>query len=88
MRCVKILLIEDDKETAAHIVYALNGEGHEVVVCHDGVEGLEVARTGGHAALIVDRMLPGLDGLSLVRQLRAEGNRDAGALSHHHERTE
>jgi len=71
---VKILLIEDDRETAAHIVYALSGEGHEVMVCHDGIEGLEKARAGGHAALIVDRMLPGLDGLSLVRRLRAEGN--------------
>jgi len=71
---VKILLIEDDKETAAHIVYALGRDGHEVSVCHDGLEGLESARTGGFAALIVDRMLPGLDGLSLVRRLRDEGN--------------
>ncbi|HTC83621.1 MAG TPA: response regulator transcription factor [Rhizomicrobium sp.] len=71
---VKILLIEDDKETSAHIVYALHGEGHDVTVCHDGQEGLKAARAGGHAALIVDRMLPGLDGLSLVKQLRAEGN--------------
>jgi two-component system OmpR family response regulator len=71
---VKILLIEDDKETASHIVYALQGEGHEVTVCHDGQEGLDAARVPGHAALIVDRMLPGLDGLSLVKQLRAEGN--------------
>ena len=74
MRCVKILLIEDDKETAAHIVYALGRDGHEVRVCHDGLDGLESARTGGFAALIVDRMLPGLDGLSLVRRLRDEGN--------------
>jgi two-component system OmpR family response regulator len=71
---MKILLIEDDKETAAHIVYALQGAGHEVTVCHDGPGGLKAAQDGGHAALIVDRMLPGLDGLSLVRQLRGEGN--------------
>jgi len=71
---MKILLIEDDKETSAHIVYALNKEGHEVELSRDGHEGLDKARAGGHAALIVDRMLPGLDGLSLVRQLRAEGH--------------
>ena len=41
---------------------------------HDGIEGLRRASVGEHAALIVDRMLPGLDGLSLVRQLRAEGS--------------
>ena len=72
---MKILLIEDDRETSSHIVYALEGDGHDVTVCHDGQEGLAAARAGGHAALIVDRMLPGLDGLSLVKQLRAEGNR-------------
>jgi len=71
---VKILLVEDDKETAAHIVYALERDGHEVRVCHDGMDGLESARTGGFAALVVDRMLPSLDGLSLVRRLRDEGN--------------
>ena len=70
---MKILLIEDDKETSAHIVYALGKEGHEVELCHDGRQGLERARAGGHGALIVDRMLPGMDGLSLVKHLRAEG---------------
>ena len=70
---MKILLIEDDHETSTHIVYALKGEGHDVMVCHDGQEGLAAARAGGHAALIVDRMLPELDGLSLVKHLRSEG---------------
>ena len=71
---MKILLIEDDRETSAHIVYALGKEGHDVELCHDGCEGLERARAGVHGALIVDRMLPGLDGLSLVRQMREEGS--------------
>jgi two-component system OmpR family response regulator len=71
---LKILLIEDDKETSAHIVYALGKEGHEVELCHDGREGLERARSDEHGALIVDRMLPGMDGLSLVRHLREEGS--------------
>lgn len=70
---MEILLIEDDKETCLHIAYALNGEGHEVFVSHDGLDGLEQARVGNYSALIVDRMLPGLDGLTLVRRLRSEG---------------
>lgn len=72
---LKILLIEDDREMAHAIVHALGGRGHDVDVAHDGESGLAQARTGGHAALIVDRMLPGLDGLSLVRQLRAQACR-------------
>ncbi len=71
---MRILLIEDDPETADHICHALRGQGHEVERCPDGAEGLAIARDGKHAALIVDRMLPGLDGLSLVKDLRAEGN--------------
>ena len=73
---MEILLIEDDKETCLHIAYAFNGEGHEVFMCHDGLEGLERARVGHFSALIVDRMLPGLDGLTLVRRLRSEGKND------------
>jgi two-component system OmpR family response regulator len=72
---LKILLIEDDPEMTDHIVHALHEHGHEVEASPDGRDGLARARSGEHAALIVDRMLPGLDGLSLVRQLRAEANR-------------
>lgn len=71
---MKILLIEDDPETADHICHALRAQGHEVEESRDGTEGLAAAKGGQHAALIVDRMLPGLDGLSLVKQLRAEGS--------------
>ena len=71
---MKILLIEDDEETSAHIVYALGKQGHEVELCHDGSDGLELARAGAYGALIVDRMLPGLDGLSLVCRLREDGS--------------
>jgi len=70
---VRLLLVEDDLETADHIAHALTGHGHAVETVHDGAEGLVRARSGDHAALIVDRMLPGLDGLGLVRALRAEG---------------
>ena len=70
---MKILLIEDDPETAGHICHALRAHGHEVEESRNGPDGLVSARGGQHAALIVDRMLPGLDGLGLVRQLRTEG---------------
>jgi two-component system OmpR family response regulator len=71
---MKILLIEDDPETADHICHALRAQGHEVEESRDGAEGLAAAQGGQHAALIVDRMLPSLDGLSLVKRLRAEGS--------------
>ena len=72
---MKILLIEDDREMAADIVLTLRANGHEVETSGDGCDGMARARTGAHAALIVDRMLPELDGLSLVRELRADGIR-------------
>ena len=72
---MKILLIEDDKQMSQHIAQALSTNGHEVEECDNGPEGSTRALVGSHAALIVDRMLPGLDGLSLVKNLRANGCR-------------
>jgi two-component system OmpR family response regulator len=71
---MKILLIEDDRETATHVVHALHGDGHVVEQSDNGIDGIARARVGEQIMLIVDRMLPGLDGLSLVKQLRTEGN--------------
>jgi two-component system OmpR family response regulator len=71
---MRILVIEDDSETAGHIVRALTGQGHAVERVADGRTGFLRAQTGEHDALIVDRMLPGLDGLSLVRRLREQRN--------------
>jgi two-component system, OmpR family, response regulator len=71
---MKILLIEDNKETAAHIAYVLRMQGHDVEKTENGADGLARARAGSHDVLIVDRMLPELDGLSLTRKLRAEDN--------------
>lgn len=70
---MRILVIEDDGETAAHVVQALRVQGHQVDACAEGHEGLDMAHGGPYAALIVDRMLPGLDGLRLVQQLREDG---------------
>lgn len=68
-----ILVIEDDAETTAEIHAELTRVGFTVGCAADGPEGLEQAATGAWDALVVDRMLPGLDGLSLIRELRGRG---------------
>jgi two-component system OmpR family response regulator len=70
---MKILLVEDDLQIVEHVSHALTAAGHDVESVHDGFVGLSRALKGDYAALILDRMLPELDGLSLVRQLRADG---------------
>jgi two-component system OmpR family response regulator len=67
---VKILVIEDDPETAQYLVQGLNEEGHDVSSSRDGQEGKSRIVGEEWDLVIVDRMLPGLDGLSLVRELR------------------
>src|SRR5882724_13430011 len=68
---MKILLIEDDKEAAEYLVKALSESGYVVDHAAEGRDGLFMATSGAYDALIVDRMLPGLDGLSIVAALRA-----------------
>ena len=67
---MKILLVEDDSETEAHVRHALSVAGHDVDSAADGANGLSRALSGEYAAIILDRMLPGMDGLSLLKQLR------------------
>ena len=71
---MKILLIEDDIETAHYIVRGLTDGGHTVALAADGGEGLRRAAAEDWDLLIVDRMLPKLDGLSIVESLREGGN--------------
>ena len=71
---MRILIVEDDKETSQFVSRGLSEIGHSVTVVADGREGLFQATDGGYDAIVVDRMLPGLDGLSLVKMLRAAGN--------------
>lgn len=71
---VSILIIEDDSKTAALLRDCLSGEGFEIEVAADGEAGLAKALEGAAELLLVDVMLPKLDGLSLVRKLRARGN--------------
>jgi len=70
-----VLVIEDDDGTAEEIVTALDNRGYALDRAADGIEGLERARAGGWDVLVVDRMLPGLDGLTVVETLRHEGIR-------------
>lgn len=72
---MRILVIEDDRETANYLAKALTEAGHVADQAHDGESGLERASEGTYDVLIVDRMLPKRDGLSLVSDLRAQGNR-------------
>jgi two-component system OmpR family response regulator len=71
---VRVLLIEDDSQVAGYLEKALREAGAVVDRASDGREGLLMAAGGEHDVLIVDRMLPKLDGLAIVRTLRASGN--------------
>ncbi|MBX6321640.1 MAG: response regulator transcription factor [Rhodospirillaceae bacterium] len=68
---MRILLIEDDQTTAAYIVKGLSESGYVVDHAANGRDGLFLATSGGFDLVIVDRMLPELDGLSVVQALRA-----------------
>jgi two-component system OmpR family response regulator len=71
---VRILLVEDDRETASHVITGLQQAGYDVRHCADGSEALAIALAHSFDLLIVDRMLPGLDGLAIVSQLRTTGS--------------
>jgi two-component system OmpR family response regulator len=72
---MRVLVIEDDTETASFLQKALKESGHAADLAADGESGLAMAETGAYDVLIVDRMLPRLDGLSVVRTLRSAGHR-------------
>jgi two-component system OmpR family response regulator len=71
---LRILLIEDDDESADYVANGLREEGHLIVPVRTGAEGLICALGNDFDLLIVDRMIPGLDGLNLVKSLRAAGH--------------
>jgi two-component system OmpR family response regulator len=72
---MRVLVIEDDKETALFLQKSLKENGHTADLAGDGEAGFALASDGAYDVLIVDRMLPRLDGLSVIKSLRAEGNR-------------
>ena len=69
----RILTVEDDVPTAREIATELQNNGHDVDCVGDGAEGLQRARAGRYDAITLDRMLPGLDGLNFVTELRRAG---------------
>lgn len=70
---MKILLIEDDESLCETISFRLRQEGFSVDVSRDGEEGLLFIRQGIHDLILLDRMLPGLDGLEVLSRMRREG---------------
>jgi two-component system OmpR family response regulator len=76
---MRILVIEDEAKTADFIEKGLKEKGHVVDVCSTGTEGLSFAIHGTHDAIILDRMLPQMDGLNVLKALRAE-NRHTPAI--------
>ena len=71
---MRILLIEDDREAAAYLSKALRETGHVADHAADGETGAAMAADGGYDVLVVDRMLPKRDGLSIVEELRQRGD--------------
>jgi two-component system, OmpR family, response regulator len=71
----RVLLIEDDIETAEEIRAELGDHGFDVDWAVDGLTGLDRARTGDADAMIIDRLLPGMDGLTVIEALRYQGVR-------------
>lgn len=71
---MRILVVEDDREAGAYLLRGLSESGHRVALVEQGRDGLERATRESFDAVIIDRMLPGLDGLSIVAALRAGHN--------------
>lgn len=71
---MRLLVIEDDKSVSDYITGGLKEAGHTVDTAYDGKQGLFLATTEKYDMLIVDRMLPELDGLTIIKTLRGSGN--------------
>jgi DNA-binding response OmpR family regulator len=72
---MRVLLVEDDPRIARVVERALVEAGHRVDVVHDGLDGLGMAEATPYELLVLDVMLPGMDGLTLARELRRERSR-------------
>jgi two-component system, OmpR family, response regulator len=75
MAVARLLIVEDDPRIASFLQRGLKAESYSVDVARDGRQGLDLARSGDYALIILDYLLPGLDGLEVCAQLRAESCR-------------
>jgi two-component system, OmpR family, response regulator len=73
-RTMKILVVEDERHIADFVRHGLEAEGFTVEVCHDGNAAYDLASTHPYDAIVLDIMLPGRDGLSILRNLRRQRN--------------
>jgi two-component system OmpR family response regulator len=69
----RILIIEDDRETGRQLVEFLSMRGYQVDLAVNGDEGIRLGQSGSYAVMTIDRMLPGVDGISVIRKLREAG---------------
>lgn len=71
---MRILLIEDDRTLSDYVATGLREAGHVVDVCTDGRDGLYAVAVEAHEIVLLDRMLPGVDGMTILQTMRAAGN--------------
>ena len=71
---MRILIVEDDRETANYVIKGLRESGHVADHAPNGESGYEMARGQPYDVMVVDRMLPGTDGIALVQRLRRDGD--------------
>ncbi len=72
---MRILVVEDERRMASLLERGLTEEGHSVLVAHDGLDGLSLASNHGFDLILLDVMLPGLDGFTIAKRLRGAGDR-------------
>ncbi|MBW3559268.1 MAG: response regulator transcription factor [Proteobacteria bacterium] len=71
---MRLLIVEDDEEASATMCRGLGEAGHQCVTAPDGASGLRAAQKGGFDVLVVDRMMPRMDGVTMVEELRRDGD--------------
>ena len=74
IRDINILIVDDDKEIAEAIRFYLRGEGYHCLIAHDGIEALNMIRNNSVSLIIMDIMMPGLDGIQTTLKIREEHN--------------